>query len=337
MEMLKKVLNSYSVQPLDIEEVTPRLYRIRDVHQEYALKQSFLSKDSLNDWEAVYHQAFSRHLSSVVPVYLTKQRNLYVEMGESIYYLSPWIESNARFKDRPAIEGFYQSLGMVHAQTKQTLEIDTGKLEASFHTYQTFCEESGKELLAVVEQFEQRHYMSPFELSVCTHYRDLEFSIREISRRTSLLLDELQGEVRWNYSLCHGNPRLSHSLSGSVPYLINWENARYDSPVMDLADFFKQEVRYYDYPMDQLVESFSVYHQENELTTLELQQLTIHMLNPANYMKILRHYVNDPQGSPEVQQVSRLQQAYRQLRFGLQFSRYVEDEYEAIAFDESES
>lgn len=34
MEMLKKVLNSYSVQPLDIEEVTPRLYRIWDVHQE---------------------------------------------------------------------------------------------------------------------------------------------------------------------------------------------------------------------------------------------------------------------------------------------------------------
>ncbi|MBY7143245.1 hypothetical protein KFZ56_09275 [Virgibacillus sp. NKC19-3] len=333
MEVLKKVLNSYAIYPLAIEEVTERLFRVSDGQREYALKKSLLSKESLANFENVYHTAFSQHIATILPVYLTKSGNLYTEMNQTIFYLTPWIEySNT--KQSQLIENLYKNIGAVHAKTKQTQLISTERLIREFTTYKAFCEHAANELITFVQQFEKSRFMSPFELLVCTHYRDLEFTLKEIIKRIQHLIDEQEEEISWNFSLCHGNVRISHTLGA---HMINWENAYYDNAVMDLAAFFKQEVSHYDQPRDALMEQFSTYNHENELNQHELNLLIIHLLNPTNYLKIVQQYAGHTSVDTMVTRVRKLQHAHRQLLFGLQFSKYVETEYEVSSLDELES
>lgn len=334
MEILKKVLNSYAIYPLAIEEVTERLFRVSDGQREYALKKSLLTKESLADWENVYHIAFSQNVAAILPVYLTKNGNLYMEMNQTIFYLTPWVETPDTEQYSQLIGNLYKNMGTVHAKTKQTQTISTERLIREFTTYKAFCEHTMNELFAFVEQFERNRFMSPFELLICTHYRDLEFALKEITKRIDQLIDEQEEEITWNVSLCHGHLRFSHTLGSHV---INWENAYYENAVMDLAAFFKQEVSYYDRPVDALMEKFSTYNHENKLNQNELHLLIIHLLNPTNYLKIVQQYDGNPYTDTMVNRVRKLQHSHRQLLFGLQFSNYVETEYETSILDDLES
>ncbi|MBP1968808.1 spore coat protein YsxE [Virgibacillus natechei] len=334
MEIIKKVLNAYAIHPLNIEHVTDRLIRVSDGQGDYALKSSLLSKESVSNWENVYHLAFSKQVSTVLPVYLTKNGNLYVEMDQTIFYLTPWIETEQTKSSSQVIDYFYKSIGTVHAKTKQSQSISTGNLTSDFNTYKRFCEITQRDLLKFVEQFEQNRYMSPFELLVCTHYRDIEFALKEINRRIDQFIEEQEQEITWNYSLCHGNLNFSHTRN---THLINWENSFFDNAVVDLALFFKQEVSFYDQPINLFMEQFSTYYNENKLSQNELYLLTIHLLNPSDYVKLIQQYVTNGSKDSMVNQVINLQHAYRQILFGLQWSKFVEAEYETFSMDDLES
>lgn len=334
MEIIKKVLNAYAIYTLNIEYVTDRLIRVSDGQGDYALKSSLLSKESVSNWENVYHLAFSKQVSPVLPVYLTKNGNLYVEMDQTIFYLTPWIETEQTKSSSQVIDQFYKSIGTVHAKTKQSQSISTENLTSDFNTYKRFCELTQRDLLKFVEQFEQNRYMSPFELLVCTHYRDMEFALKEINRRIDQFSEEQEQEITWSYSLCHGNLNFSHTRNS---HLINWENSFFDNAVVDLALFFKQEVSFYDQPINLFMEQFSTYYNENKLSQNELYLLTIHLLNPSDYVKLIQQYVSNRSKDSMVNQVIKLQHGYRQVLFGLQWSQYVEKEYETYSMGDLES
>src|SRR5699024_12160878 len=119
METVKKVLTSYAVYPLKIEQITDALYRIEDGNHVYALKRSFLTNKSVVNWENVFHQVNAQNITNVLPVYLTKQRKLYEKVNDAIYYLPQWIAGN-----RQRIESVYYFIGNVNTNTKKTRHID---------------------------------------------------------------------------------------------------------------------------------------------------------------------------------------------------------------------
>lgn len=337
MDTIKKVLDIYGVYPMTIDKITDRVYRVNDGRFEYALKQSSMRKETIANWEKTYQQAFEQNLSMILPVYITKNGELYAELEDSIYYLTPWIDAEKMKRDKQNIEILFRNLGMVHAKTKKEQMIAADAFIRNFDTYRLFCEDTAANLLSTVEQFEKSRYMSPFELLVCTQYRDLEYALKEIYKRLERLTNQEDEKISWNYSLCHGHLNFSHMLFSNQPYLLNLEKAKIDSAVMDLAALFKSEIRYYDSPSEALIEQFSSYTGENELTDNELQLLAVHLLDPAEYSSIIQDVVNERTDGSTVTDMIRLQHAYRRIIFGLQLSSYIEKEYEMAVFDDLES
>lgn len=329
METVKKVLTSYAVYPLKIEQITGALYRIEDGNRVYALKRSSLTSKSVSNWENVFHQVNAQHNMNILPVYLTKNRKLYEQNGDTIYYLTPWVEGK-----RQSIERLYHCIGNVHAKTKRSRPIDVQSVEHSFHTYKSQCIERHKQLLTYVEQFEENKYLSPFELLVCTHYRDLESVFRKTHKRVDQFIQENHEETVWNYSLCHGDLRFTHFLNGDQTYLINWEKAKYENAIQDLVDFFKCETMVYDAPAESFIKSFTTYMDANELTKQELYLLTAYLLDTADYIKLIEDYVEHTSLNSMVYQIQSLQYSYRQLVFGLHWSDYVDSEYEPTPLDD---
>lgn len=326
MKIINQILTSYGIYPLKIEEITKNVFRIEDGRHIYALKKSRLTEHSIPIWESVLHQANAQNLN-VLPVYLTTQRSLVVEIDHTYFYLSPWIDTTEQRIDR-----LYHCLGNIHAKTKQYHHVDQEKVEAQFHTYQSHREEMQKKLFNYVEQFEMRRYMAPFELLVCMQYRELEFAHVECLRQIDQFLREQSQQTIWPYSLCHGNLQLSHVLHANNTYLINWEKACYNNPIHDFIHLFSRDIGMYDAPEKSFIDQFSVYMDENELTKSELFLLTIYLLDPTEYIALIEDY--EASTETMVKQVQRLQHAYRRLLFGLRWANYVEKTYNEIVLDD---
>ena len=330
VEEIRRVLHLYQIIPQSITKVTDHVYKIYDGHHYYALKKSVLTSDTVRGWEFVYHQAHHLYLPDVLPVLMPKSRKLYVEYAGHIYYLSPWIEQREY-----RLTALFHAIGYIHAKTKRSYRLDQEKdLVRMFTQYKEHCQQHEQKWLAYIDLFEQKRYMSPFDLQVCTHFREISVVFQVLYERIDAFLDLMKEEEKWSYSLCHGNLRCSHFLYDQKGYLINWEHARFEHPIVDLSRFFKQEIIESQLSPDSMIEAFSVYMEENKLQLSELYLLIIYLLDPAHYMRQVQSYVDRPKYDSMINQVIPLEPILRQLQFGLQFSEHVKDTYEFLIFDE---
>lgn len=323
MDILKNVLKSYSIQPIQINRITDKLFHVHDGHYHYGLKKSSLSYEEIKLWENVFHQANAWNLAEILPVYLTSDNLLYSEMDGVFYYVMPWLGENA-VSENLKMEQLFRAIGIIHAKTKQSRQMDDEKAISHYEDYRVSCKKIGTEILGYVEHFEKNRYMSPFELLVCTQYRDIVLVLMELDKCIVSYLEELPDLSEWNFCLNHGQLHLSHMVYHEQTYFINWEKACYDHPVKDIAGFFLDYVCYYDQHADDILDSFLAYMKKNELEKADLHLLSIHLLDPGYYVSIIRKYNENRKDATVIDHIKTLQHASRKLAFGLEWIRYAE-------------
>ncbi|WP_010099014.1 phosphotransferase [Ornithinibacillus scapharcae] len=337
MEKIRRILETYRVYPIDIDKITERLYRIKGNNQSYALKKSGLKEEKVPFWLDIYRTAEQQKIVNILPLYLNKSGNLFTKDGNDIYYLSPWIDSGHRTH---AIEKIYQNIGYIHAKTRKVTEITEEIRQTSRENFLVFKRQSSelrKRLMSHVEQFESQHFMSPVELLVCTQYRDLVHVFYGLDKRLNQYIDSLEEMNDWKLALCHGRLKDSHVLHGNQLYVINWEQASYQHPVLDLTRLLKSRTLHYDSDKRLLLDKFKFYLEENKLDIPDLALLSIYLLDPSEYLRTIDEYVERNSDLSMIDHVIKLQRYHRQLLFGIQFSEYMEQEFEMVAFDESGS
>ncbi|RYG74833.1 spore coat protein YsxE [Lentibacillus lipolyticus] len=325
MKMVEKAVSEYGFFPYYIEQISSRLFRVNDGRRDYALKQSSLTEETIYLWENVYHQAHTLQLTNILPVYLTGDARLYAWIDGEYYYMTPWMRSHSS-NNRQEIKDVFHTIGEIHAKTKQTQNIDAASVEKSFRDYQSRCREWQDLLLDFVKRFEQNRFMSPFELQVCTHYHILVNVLMELEAQIERFMDAWEESSTWNYCLCHGNLQSEHIIYHDLPYIINWEKARYDNPVIDLAIYLKTQVRYYDQSPAELAELFPAYSHRNSLDEKEWHLLLIYLLNPAHYIRLVEMYTSAQSGQSIITQQKMLQHVFRQLQLGLDWTHRLKSD-----------
>lgn len=320
MDLVKKVIRSYGIDSQQILQVTESVYKVVTQQQAYALKKSQLASHTVTTWENVYHEAHAKQLNFILPIFLTKTGSLYQQENNAFYYLSPWVTG-----EHATIEQSYRAIGQLHARTKQEQTMPTEQIIKQFETYQKECQQYQKKQITYIEKFEKERYMSPFELQYCTHFRDVELVFKKIMESIDRFNDEIADVTTWNQSLCHGNLQLSHFMHSGKTTIINWEKAYYANPVFDLVLLFKNEAIHYDTTNDTLLDLFTMYLDENELSPIERYLLLIYLLDPTDYVSIVQQYDERSSKDSMLLQVKDLQVAYRKLLFGLAFFEYLNE------------
>lgn len=329
LEHLYEVLYSYGIRVHDIEQITPNLFKIEDGRNIYALKKSMLTTKTIAEWEHVYSEAAHNEFKSIVPVYMTKHNQLFVQQHNQIYYLSPWIVT-----EKEELEKLFEAIGNIHFKTKYEQKIDQKSLIKSFKEYQSICNQHHKTLLQYVEYFEAQHFMAPVELQVCTHFRDIELSIRHLLKRIEKFIEAEKEHDGWSFSLCHGKLTRDHVLSTlNEQYIINWESSSYNYPIFDLVFFFQHEMKKYHMSSEEMFTGFSAYMKQNKLTGNELNLLLIYLLDCTTYLNQVEQYTQNKSDSM-IHLTRDLQQQYRVIRFGIGLSKYVEQQYEQLPLDD---
>ncbi|WP_249870962.1 phosphotransferase [Oceanobacillus saliphilus] len=332
MDSINEVMQAYKVYPIATEKITDRLYLVKDGQRKYALKRSRLKEADIAAWQRIYYIANQKNLSEIVPIYLTKDGIMYYEKNQSYFYLTPWIEKPSRHDRKDAIENSMFSLANLHGKTKTSQRISINSVKQNFNTYQAFCKQVPDELHAVVLQFEKNRYMSPFELLVCTQYRDLEYASKMNNDIINEFLDQKDEYITWNSCLCHGNLKQEHILNR---HILNWEKARFDQPAVDLANYINNMTGDYDQSVDMITGAFKIYKEKNDLTGLELKLLSIYLLNPSPYITVIREYLKKPSDRSIADQIKDIQRHYRRIIFAIKWREFMKEEYESISFDDS--
>lgn len=325
MKDIRKVLASYNIYPKHIKKISSHLFKITDEKGTYALKKSSLSDKDIQSWLTVYHEAQIKQLTQIMPVYITKKNKLYQQINGVIYYLSPWIHH-----EEYSIKMLYHSLGHIHQQTKQKAKIESKQIIKTFNDYKKYCEQIGNKLLGYLNDFESKHYMSPLELQVCTHYHHLEFALKESIRRIDVFTIELSEQASWSYSLCHGNLKLTDIVGENI---INWEKTSYNNAITDFVCLFNNGINHVESDVEQWINLFPTYMELNKLTTLELSLLAIHLLDVSLYIQKLDQYITNQREKSMIVQIQHLDTVYRKLLFGIKWTQFIKNEYELFSIE----
>ncbi|HEX6592985.1 MAG TPA: hypothetical protein VF095_00145 [Bacillota bacterium] len=338
MEKLNNILAAYGVFATQLEVISERVVRVHDLYHQYALKRSHLTEKCVNRWLHVYHLSNHPHLSSIIPIYVTRDGKPYYKAGETVYYLMPWIESNREeVEQREKLKQMYISLAQIHAQTKFQYPLSSEEIVTTFQNYKSLCEKLPQTLRSYVEQFEANPYMSPFEWLVCTHYHKMLHVFQMSLQCVQRFIDHhINKDNSWNVSLCHGQLDASHALFGDQIYFINWERSRYENSSLDLANFLKSRAVHVHECPQKHAELFEDYLRHHRLNESEIELLIMNVLDAHLYLTTVEQYVKQLSKQSLVQQVMELEQTFRQLTFGLEFSEHVLQFYASEFLDDDQ-
>lgn len=338
MTDLERVMADYGITPTEIATITEQAYYISNGQQEYFLKKSALSDHTLPIWENVFHQAYRLNLPGIMPVYVTKNNQLYCKVNNDIYYLTPWKTPNDKALD---LESFYKYLAKIHDLTRIEHKTEPQTTIKSFEIYLSDIDTNHRRLLAAVEEFERNKYMAPFELMICTQYMSLVQVLDTLKTMTQQFIDQHEEVTTWRLSLCHGQLTSEHIIQSEQLLLVNWEKAAYHHPVYDLNIFLENMMVSQQIPMAPLIDHFDYYLDASDFSSSELYLLVIYLLDVQKYITILLNYLKqkdrrDPSYSM-IEQIMNLSQVHRKLMLGLKFAEMVNKRDSDALLDDLES
>ncbi|KGX89203.1 hypothetical protein N784_01435 [Pontibacillus litoralis JSM 072002] len=322
-DVLKKIVSSYGLEAYEIIAQTPRLWKVVTNVGTVGVKWTQMDEEQLHKWMETYRMANEYNLASVMPVYLTNQQELFIQHRKGIFYVIPWVETPHRDTPPYPFDLFYTTLAELHRRTATSQVVKREDFEQRMEEEKERITNWQDSLEGHVQSFEKKRFMAPFELQVCTHFRDLLAVCRASLDWCDRFLEDIEEDKKIRQCLCHGNVKASHFIyDENKPYLLNWERAMWNYPVFDLTSYYWNMMRYHDAPVEQLITSFSAYEETFPLMNSERSLFAMYVLNADHYLDQVNAYVD---GAREIGQpflVRKLERSY----FVLKHALYVQEQ-----------
>ncbi|MFC7371260.1 spore coat protein YsxE [Fictibacillus iocasae] len=244
------VLFYYDLYPERIESYG-KVKKVITKRGTFALKEAAM-EDGEREWFTHVIQRLSEiGFHQVVPLYPTKYGDYTVKQGSKVYYLMPWFPSSERaapFQDEVLID----YLAKIHSLTVKEQDFLTEVADQSFQYLMGRWESRQFEMERFTELAEQRTYMAPFELTYLSHFHQTMRMAEDAKRSLNSWHEGCKREKRYRSVLCHGKVSRSHLLysQSGEGHLFNFEKAVLDTPVRDLAMYFRKAAHKSSWKMD---------------------------------------------------------------------------------------
>lgn len=219
------------------------------------------------------------------------------------------------------ISNIFQNVGYAHQHTLQTIAIDKEKIKNDFISYRAKCTQYRERFDHYIDEFEQKRFMSPVELLVCTHYRDIDHIYHELFNRIDQFNAELSEVKNWKYCRCYGDKNIKHLLLKKHLYQNSHEHFFHGNAVLDVAAMIKYHMEHVEWENTELTEYFSIYTKINPLDQVELSLLAIHLLDPTDYLQAGEDYAMKVSERTMMEQVIIMKENHRFLLQMLNWSQ----------------
>lgn len=99
----------------------------------------------------------------------------------------------------------------------------------------------------IYEIYFMEEFLSPDKYMIMRNiykiFASLDFCENELKNWFEIVKEENKQRV----SIIHNNLETNHFIKGEKDYLVSWDNAKLDSPILDLINFYKKEYFNYDF------------------------------------------------------------------------------------------
>lgn len=217
------------------------------------------------------------------------------------------------YGERLSMPDIFHNIGYAHHNTLQTVTIDKEKVKNSFTRYWEKCLRYRERFDHYMDEFEQKRYMSPVELLVCTHYRDVDYLFHELSIRIEQFNAELSEVNNWKLCRCYGDKNIEYLLRKGHLYQNSQEHFHHANAALDVVALIRCHTNFFEWENTELAENIALYRKINPLDQIELSLLAIYLLDPIEYLSAVEDFATKATKRSMMEHVIILKQKHRFL------------------------
>ncbi|MBR5662416.1 MAG: hypothetical protein IKX00_02050 [Bacilli bacterium] len=162
------------------------------------------------------------------------------------YFIYPYIYENSVPYEQKGND-MAKTVALLHAKTSYFKDIDESIVDKLYLDIDNNIEYVKEYYSKLYDDIFIKKYYSPVEMVFIDIYSKINnaciFCKNELENWYNLSLDKKSKRV----ALLHNNLKIKHFLKGEEDYLISFDNAKIDTPVLDLVKFYKNEYNNLDF------------------------------------------------------------------------------------------
>ncbi|WP_160722015.1 spore coat protein YsxE [Bacillus sp. USDA818B3_A] len=313
LEEVAPILKNYLVEPYFVEDygIVQKVYSNKGT---FALKKipPTIGTDFIRHVHLLYQKGFNR----IVPIYPTMDGRYAVLHENNLYYLMPWMPNQQKENRDQKNQELFRELARLH--TLSAKEVTVSKEERSEH-YETTIQQLEKQqefLDGFIDECEKKTYMSPFQLLYCLYYNEISQALRFSKAKFEEWYENTKDAEKARMVITHGKLSSEHFLYDDRGYgfFINFENARYGSPIHDLLPYLSRALNTRPQRNDTAIDW--VYHYFKYFPYKEDEKLLFnsYLALPVPIMQVAESYYKKQGKKNEMKFVRKLQEQYWHLK-----------------------
>lgn len=244
-EVIKEIYKPYEVKKVE------SVYIFRTMEGDFVLKEN-----PLISYSKLYSYLESRNFSyfpSLIP-----------DSHDDIVLLR--YEGDLSYDDEQKAFDLITLVGLLHSKTSYFKEITRDK-------YKEIYENINDQISFLTNYYHHLYDSFISEVLIPSKYLFLRnfsiiyASLLESSKRLDRWYSKVSNLSKERICLCHGNLRLEHYIKNKNDYIISWDKYTFDTPVLDLFIFYKNEWEKIDFKeiLKKYYEEFSLNEEEKLL------------------------------------------------------------------------
>lgn len=149
----------------------------------------------------------------------------------------PYIENYSLNNDQLASD-IAVSLALLHNKTSYNKEVNNDKHKKIYDDLSGYINYLSENYKSIISRIEYTDFPSPSEMLYLSNYTKLTDCLGFCKRELDNWYNLVKNKTKERVSLVHGNVSLDHAIYNDHLYLTSWRNARFESPIADLIDFY---------------------------------------------------------------------------------------------------
>ncbi|MEH7354279.1 spore coat protein YsxE [Neobacillus drentensis] len=313
LETVTPILRNYHIEPYFVEDygIVQKIYSDKGT---FALKKvpPTIGTDFIRHVHLLYQKGFNR----IVPIYPTMDGRYAVLHENNLYYIMPWMPNDQKENREYKNHQLFRELARLH--TLSAKEITVSQEERTEHYEKTIQQlEKHQEFLdGFIDTCEKKTYMSPFELLYCLYYNEIRQALRFSKSKFEEWYESTKENDKARMVITHGKLSSEHFLFDERGYgfFINFENARYGSPIHDLLPYLSRALntspKRNDSALDWIYHYFKYFPFKEDEKLLFYSYLAL----PIPIMQVAENYYRKERSRNEMKFVRQLQHRYWHLK-----------------------
>lgn len=205
---------------------------------------NFVVKEKSNDLKELYKYLQSRSFDYFPKLIDSSRKD--VNVFEYV--------SGADMPSEQRAEDLVDLVSLLHNKTSYFKEVSEDKYQEIYENVLGNINHLNEYYNSIYEIYFLEEFLSPDKYLLMRNIYKIFASLGFCESELNNWYDLVKEEKKQRVSIVHNNLETNHFIKGDKDYLISWDNAKVDTPILDLINFYKKE--YFNYDFSVLLKSY---------------------------------------------------------------------------------